>query len=196
MKALILNGGGPAKPFGDIAARAGAWLAGRGMTAASFDLTAMDIRPCRGCFACWTKTPGLCFQKDAMADVLPHLAHADVVVWITPIAYGGYGYHLKKALDRSIPVLLPFFVKIGAEVHHPMRYGTEPRLAAIGVLPAEDAPSERLFSELVGRNAINMHARAIPLVLHESPEEEPWERLLEPLLAGKENWTCPPPKPS
>jgi multimeric flavodoxin WrbA len=187
MKALILNGGGPAKPYGDIAARAESWLAGRGIPAASFDLTAMDIRPCRGCFACWTKTPGRCFQNDAMAGVLPHLAHADIVVWITPIAYGGYGFHLKKALDRSIPVLLPFFVKLGAEVHHPMRYGTEARLAAIGVLPAPDAESERIFGGLVGRNAINMHARAFPLVLHEGREAGPWEKLLEPLLAGKEN---------
>jgi multimeric flavodoxin WrbA len=187
MKALILNGGGPAKPYGTIADRAASWLAARGIPAASFDLTAMDIKPCRGCFACWTKTPGLCFQKDAMAEILLHLALADIVVWVTPIAYGGYGFHLKKALDRSIPVLLPFFVSLGDEVHHPMRYGTEARLAAIGVLPSADAESERIFDSLVRRNAINMHARPLPLILYEGREDGPWEESLEPLLAGKEN---------
>ncbi len=187
MNALILNGGGAAKPYRDIAERAEAWLAVRKIPAAYFDLTGMEIKPCRGCFACWTKTPGLCFQQDAMGSILPHLAKADVILWITPIAYGGYGFHLKKALDRSIPVLLPFFVKIGAEVHHPMRYGTEARLAAIGILPAADAESERIFGELVRRNSINMHARALSLVLHAGEENASWEGRLEPLLAGKEN---------
>jgi multimeric flavodoxin WrbA len=187
MNALILNGGGRAKPYGEIAGRAESWLAGRSIPAAAFDLTEMDIKPCRGCFGCWTKTPGLCFQHDAMTTILPHLAEAGVVVWITPISYGGYGFHLKKALDRSIPVLLPFFVKIGAEVHHPMRYGTEAGLAAIGVLPGADAESERIFGELVGRNAINMHARSLSLVLRPGEENEPWEERLSPLLAGKEN---------
>ncbi len=187
MNALILNGGGPTDPFGAVAGRAEAWLAARKIPAAAFDLTGMDIKPCRGCFACWTKTPGLCFQHDAMANILPHLAKADIVLWITPITYGGYGFHLKKALDRSIPVLLPFFVKIGAEVHHPMRYGTEARLAAIGVLPAADAESERIFGELVHRNSINMHARALSFVLRPGDESAPWEGRLEPLLAGKEN---------
>lgn len=187
MKGLILNGGGPAKPYGEISDRVESWLAAHGIPAAAFDLTGMDIKPCRGCFACWTKTPGLCFQHDPMITLIPLLAKADIVLWITPIAYGGYGFHLKKALDRSIPVLLPFFVKIGAEVHHPMRYGTEARLAAIGVLPAADAESERIFGELVQRNSINMHARAHSLVLHAGEENGPWEDRLEPLLAGTEN---------
>jgi hypothetical protein len=68
-----------------------------------------------------------------------------------------------------------------------MRYGTEARLAAIGVLPAADTESERIFDALVRRNAINMHARPLPLILHEGLENEAWEERLEPLLAGKEN---------
>ena len=187
MNALILNGGGSEKPYGDISGRAESWLAGRGIPAASFDLIGLDIKPCRGCFACWTKTPGLCFQQDAMINLIPLLAKADVILWITPIMYGGYGYHLKKALDRSIPILLPFFMKIGAEIHHPMRYGIEARLAAIGVLPDADAESERIFGELVIRYSINMHARSLSFVLHAGEEKEPWEERLGPLLAAKEN---------
>jgi hypothetical protein len=68
-----------------------------------------------------------------------------------------------------------------------MRYGTEARLAAVGVLPAADAESVRIFEALVRRNAINMHARPLPLVLHEGRVGEAWEGDLEPLLAGKEN---------
>ena len=186
MNALILNGGGTREPYGGIEGRLSAWLGFRGICASAFDLTQMDIKPCRGCFECWTATPGLCLQHDAMESILPVLATSDLIAWITPVVYGGYGFHLKKALDRSIPILLPFFVKIRGEVHHPMRYGLEPRLAAIGVLPTGDPDTERIFHGLVTRNAVNMHATPVSLVLHEGEADGAWEEHLTPLLSGME----------
>ena len=73
------------------------------------------------------------------------------------------------------------------EIHHPMRYGREPRLAAIGVLPTADAESERIFHGLVRRNAINMHAAPLSVVLHEGETDGTWFEQLAPLLDGKEN---------
>ncbi len=182
MKTLMLNGGGQAAPYGEIARRASAWLERRGAVIDAFDLTAMDIKPCRGCFACWVKTPGLCFQRDAMDAILPRLARSEALLWITPLAYGGYGYHLKKALDRSIPILLPFFTVLGGEVHHPTRYDWHPRLAVIGVQAEPDPEAERVFRALVGRNAINMHARVRPFILRGSEADGRWEDGLESLL--------------
>jgi hypothetical protein len=183
MKTVLLNGGGQTAPYGEIADRAKTRLERRGAVIDAFDLTTMDIKPCRGCFACWVKTPGLCFQRDAMDVILPRLARSEAVVWITPLAYGGYGYHLKKALDRSIPILLPFFTKIGDEVHHPTRYGWEPRLAVIGVQPEPDPEAEWVFRELVDRNAINMHAHVKPFILRGSEADGRWEDGLESLLS-------------
>ena len=186
MNTLILNGGGLEPPYGEIAGRAGDWARGRGGDVTEFDLTATEIAPCRGCFDCWIKTPGLCFTRDAMDDILRELARDEFVVWITPLAFGGYGYHLKKALDRSIPVLLPFFTKIEGEVHHPLRYNIKRRLAVVGALPAPDAETERIFHGLVARNAINMHARATSLVLYGNAENGRWEDRLDGLAAAKE----------
>lgn len=185
MKTVLLNGGGQAAPYGEIARRASAWLDRRGAVVDAFDLTAMDIKPCRGCFACWVKTPGLCFQRDAMDAILPRLARSEAVLWITPVAYGGYGYHLKKALDRSIPVLLPFFTVIGGEVHHPTRYDWHPRLAVIGVLPGPAPEAEAIFQRLVARNARNMHAETRAIVLRGTPEDAAWENDLEFLAAAR-----------
>jgi multimeric flavodoxin WrbA len=138
----------------------------------AFDLTSMSVKPCRGCFGCWVKTPGICFNRDDMDRIMPHLAKADWVVWITPIAFGGYGYHLKKVADRSIPILLPFFIHVRGEIHHPLRYPNgEKRLAVVGVLPAPDQESERIFHDLVGRNAINLHAEPFSVVLYEGDGE-------------------------
>jgi multimeric flavodoxin WrbA len=111
MKALILNGGGLEKPYQEIVEKAEAWTRRQGALTVAFDLTSMNIKPCRGCFGCWVKTPGICFARDDMDRIMPHLAKSDWVFWVAPIAFGGYGYHLKKAADRSIPILLPFFVR-------------------------------------------------------------------------------------
>jgi multimeric flavodoxin WrbA len=168
MNALILNGGGPEKPYHEIVERMTARARQHGAETLAFDLTSMNIKPCRGCFGCWVKTPGVCFSRDDMDRIMPHLAKSDWVVWVTPIVFGGYGYHLKKAADRSIPILLPFFTRVNGEIHHPLRYQHGGRrLAVIGVLPGPDAESERIFHGLVERNAINFHARPASIVLYE-----------------------------
>jgi hypothetical protein len=184
VKALILNGGGAGSPYGEISARLEAWARDRGAEPTAFDLTAMDIRPCAGCFGCWVRTPGRCVTRDSMDGIIARLAVADLWIFLTPIAYGGYGYHLKKALDRSIPVLLPVFKVIAGEVHHPLRYryGTR-RLAALGILPSPDPESERIFRLIVERNSINMHARTAAVVLAAADAAGPWERELGPLFA-------------
>jgi len=179
VKTIILNGAGIAPPSREIVERAAAWARGKGSDLAEFDLTSLDIAPCLGCFSCWTKTPGLCVTRDAMDGVLGGLAAAGTVIWITPIVFGGYGYHLKKTLDRSIPVLLPFFTKIGGEVHHPMRYDVAWHLVALGTLPGPDPETERIFHKLVARNAINMHAQATSLVLYEDADNGRWEDRLD-----------------
>jgi hypothetical protein len=92
--------------------------------------------------------------------------------------------NLKKIRSiLGIPILLPFFTRIGGEVHHPTRYGWEPRLAVIGVQAKPDPEAERVFRELVNRNAINMHARVRPFILRGSEADGRWEDGLESLLS-------------
>ncbi len=43
-------------------------------------------------------------------------------------------------------------------MHHKPRYESYPRLLGIGVLPASHPEQERIFTSLLERNAINMHA--------------------------------------
>jgi len=185
-KALILNGGGTSHPYAELADRAASWARGHGYEPAVFDLTNMAIKPCRGCFGCWIKSPGLCAARDDMDKILPVQAGSDLYVLVTPVSYGGYGYHLKKWFDRSIPILLPFFEKVQGELHHPLRYGMRShRLAGIGVEPRVDAENERIFQEIVRRNSINLRARFAAVVLGEN-DAFPAERL-EALFREEEN---------
>ena len=159
MNVLILDGG-PRDVRGaacrKIAAAAAAEARLKGHAVKAFELDALDIKPCRGCFACWLKHPGTCALKDDQEPVLRAMAASDVQVWITPVTFGGYSPALKKALDRFIPNILPFFTVRHAEVHHPPRYEKRRGLIVLGTLPAADLESERIFHELVGRNALNL----------------------------------------
>lgn len=160
MKVVFLKGSPAAgqDPLSNRAAAAVmAEMKARNWQVKAFALAGMDIKPCRGCFSCWAKTPGRCvIQDDGQEPILRAWAEADLIAMLTPIAFGGYAPELKKALDRIIPVLLPFFSKIRGETHHPQRYPRPRRLLAIGTQKLGDADSERVFRALVGRNALNM----------------------------------------
>ena len=159
MNVLILDGG-PRDARGaacrKIAAAAAAEARLKGHAVTAFELDALDIKPCRGCFACWLKHPGTCAIKDDQEQVLRAMAAGDLLVWITPLTFGGYSPVLKRSLDRSIPNILPFFTVRHAEVHHPPRYKKRLGLIVLGTLPAADPEAERIFHELVGRNALNL----------------------------------------
>lgn len=160
MKAVFFKGSPPAgrDPLSNRAAAAvSALLKSRGWETKAFPLAAMDIKACRGCFSCWTRTPGRCIiQDDDQEAILRAWAGAERIILLTPVTFGGYGPELKKALDRVIPVLLPFFIRVRGETHHPQRYPLPRRLLAVGTLKQEDDESEGAFRRLVGRNALNM----------------------------------------
>ena len=159
MNAIILNGGGASgrgaasRKIRDAAVREFQSLS---WNVRVFDLDDMTIKPCRGCFGCWLKHPGTCAIRDDEDAYLRALVASDATVWITPVTFGGYSSTLKKALDRSIPIILPFFIKTHGEIHHPQRYEKRRKLLAVGTLPNEDSRAEQIFRGLVQRNAINM----------------------------------------
>ncbi len=112
-----------------------------------------------GCFVCWIKTPGICVRDDIARKVARDVVQSDVLIYITPVTFGGYSSELKKALDRNIPIILPFFQKIKGEIHHKARYDHYPNLLVIGYLDKPNPEYEETFNFLVGRNALNMHNR-------------------------------------
>lgn len=79
----------------------------KSVTVDEIDVIAKKIGPCRGCFSCWTKTPGSCVIKDDMEGVLNRIKAADIVVWSFPLYYFGMPSHLKALTDRMLPLNLP-----------------------------------------------------------------------------------------
>ncbi|MHA1814880.1 MAG: flavodoxin family protein [Candidatus Heimdallarchaeaceae archaeon] len=115
-----------------------------------------EIKPCLGCFKCWVQTPGICIIDDYGREVAKKMIQSDVLVYITPITYGGYSAELKKAVDRSLGLIAPFFRVHENEIHHEMRYDKYPNLLVIGTLDKPSPDQEEIFTTLVKRNVLNL----------------------------------------
>jgi multimeric flavodoxin WrbA len=161
MNALILDGSREEEPdIEKIRNSAEKEFKSKGWDVETIDLKNTEIAPCIGCFKCWVRTPGICVFDDAARDVARKFVQSDLVVFLTPVTFGGYSSELKKALDRSLGVMLPYFTKIHGKVHHKKRYEKYPKLIAVGTLHSSNPEEEKIFDELVSRNAINAHTPA------------------------------------
>jgi multimeric flavodoxin WrbA len=125
------------------------------------------ISYCRGCFGCWVKTPGVCVIHDDALDISRRMIQSDLVVYLTPILFGGYSHLLKAQLDRSIGLVLPYFGKFHGEVHHKKRYDTYASILGIGLQEETNQVQADLFAEHISRNSRNLHCpQADSVVLH------------------------------
>lgn len=161
MKALVLDGALP----GDLAVPAigrsiQKVLIAEGYSVGLVSLHKQKIAYCLGCFDCWTKSPGLCKIDDDGRKVTAAMLASDLVVYLTPLTFGGYSSELKKALDRSICLVSPFFTRINGEVHHRPRYEHYPAILGVGVSVAPNDVQAGIFARLIERNALNLHAPA------------------------------------
>lgn len=120
----------------------------------------LDVHHCLGCFGCWVRTPGTCIIDDDCRQVARDFMRSDVVVFLTPISFGGFSGILKTVFDRTIPLGMPFFIRVGDETHHMQRYRKYPSFVGIGWLPAADPGMDEIFRNLIQRNALNFHSPA------------------------------------
>jgi putative sterol carrier protein/putative NADPH-quinone reductase len=85
-------------------------------------LKSKEIKRCLGCFTCWTKTPGVCVQKDDMPELLEKMRQADMMVFATPLYIYTVSGLMKDFMDRMIPNIQPYILQRGDHFTHPPRY--------------------------------------------------------------------------
>lgn len=121
-----------------------------------FDLSAMKISNCVGCFGCWTRTPGRCVIRDDATKVYPCIAKSDKLLYISKLKYGGYDVVMKTMLERAIPVQQAFIRILDGETHHVQRSQVlkDAVILAYGEYTDEE---KEIFKRLVARNSHNMN---------------------------------------
>ena len=97
----------------------------------TLNIGSLNIKPCLGCFSCWSKTPGECCIHDDMQGVIAKILWADVVVWSFPLYYFGLPGQLKTLIDRQLPMSLPFMSAETESGGHPSRYDMSGKRTAV-----------------------------------------------------------------
>jgi multimeric flavodoxin WrbA len=109
------------------------------------NLREKTIRNCAGCFTCWTKTPGKCLHKDDMTkELFPKWLKADLVVYASPLYHFHLNATMKRFIERTLPVLEPFFYEEDTRTHHPLR-SKHPKMVFLSVA---GFPENEIFSQL------------------------------------------------
>jgi multimeric flavodoxin WrbA/putative sterol carrier protein len=81
------------------------------------------VKNCIGCFTCWTKTPGVCIHKDDMTNELfPKFLKSDLVVYATPLYHFTMNATMKAFIERTLPIVQPFFERENEKTRHPLRH--------------------------------------------------------------------------
>lgn len=95
---------------------------GRTPAVETLHVAKLNIKPCLGCFSCWSKTPGTCCLHDDMQAIIEKILWADVIIWSFPLYYFGLPGPLKNLIDRQLPMSLPFMSVEAQNGGHPSRY--------------------------------------------------------------------------
>ncbi|MEW6266920.1 MAG: NAD(P)H-dependent oxidoreductase [Thermodesulfobacteriota bacterium] len=109
------------------------------------ELRHKTIRYCAGCFTCWTKTPGVCIHKDDMTkELFPEWLDSDLVVYASPLYHFHLNAAMKTFIERTLPVLQPFFDQHDGRTHHPLRH----QFPKAVFLSVAGFPEMEIFSQL------------------------------------------------
>lgn len=165
MKILVINGSPKGKNSNTMCLTR-AFLNGIGEAEIrEIHVSSSNIAGCKGCFCCWSKTPGKCVIKDDMQYVIESEVWADVIVWSFPLYYFSVPGGLKNLIDRQLPMNLPFMVErtdgVGSG-SHPSRYDMSGKrhiiISTCGFYSADkNYDSVRMmFNHICGKNAFDM----------------------------------------
>lgn len=181
MKLVILDGSSEATTTLHSLTQAGQAL---GADIALYALADIPIAPCLGDFECWTRTPGRCRTRDAAQEITQAIHDASLVVFLTPLVFGGYASTLKKLVDRLIPLTDSFFHEQAGMTRHQRRYERYPAMLFIGLAEQPDAEARSLFAELAGGNAINLQTPWFRSLLIGPDEADGQQRIEMAVRAG------------
>jgi len=104
--------------------------------------------------------------KDDNREIAAKAAHCDMLIFAGPMTFGGHSPLVKRMADHLPQNALPFFEKVGGEIHHVKRYPSQPDFLAIAWQESPDPEEAEVFRRLTARNANNFrpqHTTSIPL---------------------------------
>lgn len=188
MSTVILSAASAALPaLGRLVELVGAQLSRLGETEVKvFELATMPLAYCQGEFDCWVKTPGVCRAHDEEQHIMQAIRDAERLVLVDAVTFGGHSFTLKRAQDRLIGLVTPFFEKRAALTHHGARASRSAAFFALGWQPRPDPEQARTFVSLADANAINMVSPRVGAAVVDDSQPATWPAAIEAMLASQE----------
>ncbi len=175
MQITILNGNpeGGSPAFDQYVQQVSTACTTRGDTVKILEIRKLNLNYCIGCFGCWNKTPGECLFRDDSAELDRSIIQSDFVLFAAPLKMGFPSALQKKAMDRSIPLIHPYFEAVYNESHHMRRYDRYPRMGLLIEREADtDAADLEIVTQIMARMALNMKSRLEFSLTTETPTAE------------------------
>jgi multimeric flavodoxin WrbA len=66
----------------------------------TIQLADKSIKYCKGCYSCWSKTPGICVHHDDMQQIITDMRNADYLIFGSPLFLNNVSGTLKVFFDR------------------------------------------------------------------------------------------------
>ena len=124
------------------------------------------------------------------------MINSDFTLWAAPLRMGFPSATLKMAMDKSIPLVHPYFVVDLGEAHHRARYDHYPRL---GLLVEKESDTDQADLDLIrmifSRTAINLKSSLEFLVTTNLGIQEIADRIItksDPIIPGKKHYSMIP----
>ncbi len=145
-----------------------------------------DINHCTACLECWTHTPGLCVIEDDAQRLLKSILTCEVLVFVTPITFGGVSSECKKLFDRCVCLVEPALTVVDGLTQNKYRYDRPPAIRAIGLLPNPDEVQEAIFRQLIDRYASSICSprQAVDIIYRPTTSSTPARPVLQPQGIG------------
>jgi multimeric flavodoxin WrbA len=180
MKITILNGSSEISSFDTYLSTLKGMLESKGHDVTQLDLRDLELRYCTGCFGCWVKDPGECLFEDGSIAVRRAVIHSDFTLWAAPLRMGFPSALLKRAMDKFLPLIHPYFEVDHGEAHHRPRYDRYPHLGLlVGPEPDTDAADMEIVSAVFTRTSINFKTRLEFALTTDTPADVTAGRILD-----------------
>ena len=132
------------------------------------------IRPCVGCFRCWTGGTGECVFKDGYHRMCALIHEAKEMTVMSRYTYGGFSSFVKNVFDRCLGYVLPEFEVAFGEMHHQKRFPEDKPVTFIFRGPPLSEKQKNIAREYVAAMCRNLRGSVKDVVFEQcAPEAVP-----------------------
>lgn len=139
---------------GRVGAELSASLAAHGIPVHYISLADSEVKPCINCGGCTYQTYNRCVFRDDGDAIYPKVIQADVLIFVTPVVFGGYSFPIKRIFDKmGLLMDRHYFIEDGEMVKGGRGRG-QFRFFAVGLTKGCDEEEIKAFEDLFHENLV------------------------------------------